>query len=192
MADYRPRAPLPGDDESGYDVWLPALVALIAAIVMVVMARADEPAAAAPRAIYDSRHFDEGAADREAAATAVARGDYTGMADAPAEPRRRLAGMARVDPVVLGRGVDEHLRIGLAGRELLIGRVLLDPGALFRHVGVSVFADPAGAGQKLVEAQHVEQRHLDHRAVDQVRPLGQHRPHEQPALRAAHDRKLGL
>ena len=88
--------------------------------------------------------------------------------------------------------MDEHLRIGLTGAQVLVGRIGLDPGALLGDVRVAVFRDPAGAGQQPVEAQHVEQRHLDDRRVDQVRPLGQHRAHEQAALRPAHDPEMGL
>ena len=67
------------------------------------------------------------------------------------QPRRRLAGVAGVDPVVLGRGVDEDLRIGLARPQVLIGRILLDPGALLRNLGIAVLADPAGPGQQAVK-----------------------------------------
>ena len=108
------------------------------------------------------------------------------------QPRRRLAGVAGVDAIVLGRGVDEDLGIGLARAQVLIGRILLDPGPLFRNVRIAVFRDPAGPGQQAVEAQHVEQGHLDDRRIDQVRALGQHRPHEQPALRPAHDAESRL
>ncbi|MNS39454.1 hypothetical protein D3C72_717360 [compost metagenome] len=43
-----------------------------------------------------------------------------------------------------------------------------------------------------MEAQHVEQGHLDDRRIDQVRALRQHGAHEETALRAAHDPEVRL
>ena len=54
-------------------------------------------------------------------------------------------------------------------------------------VGVAVFGHPRRAGQELVEAQHVEERHLDDHGAEQFGALGQHRAHQQPAVRPAHD-----
>lgn len=60
------------DGGAGFDVWLPALVALIAAIVMVYAANAQT---AAPRPIYDAERFamseaERTALERQAAASA--------------------------------------------------------------------------------------------------------------------------
>lgn len=54
------------------------------------------------------------------------------------KPCRRLAGMARMDAVVLGRGMNEDLGVGLARTQVLIRRILLNPGALLGDVRVAV------------------------------------------------------
>lgn len=85
MADRRPRT-----RDTGFDVWIPALVALLAALFMVVTARAEDAPVpvAAPQPLFNAQRFEDSAMDREAAAIAVARGVYAEEAAAP-EPRLR-------------------------------------------------------------------------------------------------------
>ena len=57
-------------------------------------------------------------------------------------------------------------------------------------VGVAVLGHPARAGEQLVVAPHVEQRHLaDHRA-EQLGSLREHVAHEQAAVAAALDAEV--
>ena len=51
----------------------------------------------------------------------------------------------------------------------------------------AVLADPGGAGGDLLEAQHVQQRHLDVDRVPQLRVLGELDAHQQAAVGAALD-----
>ena len=51
----------------------------------------------------------------------------------------------------------------------------------------AVFADPGGAGGDLLEAEHVEQRHLDDDGVPHLGVLGDLDAHEQAAVGAAVD-----
>ena len=53
--------------------------------------------------------------------------------------------------------------------------------------GRAVFVHPRGAGEQLVVAQHVQQRHLHHGGVDHLRMLVEHDAHQQAAIGAAHD-----
>jgi len=69
MTDHRQRPRLVAPrDESGLDVWLPALVALIAAIFLVLSAQA-AGAVDAPRPIYAADRFDAATIAAEAAET---------------------------------------------------------------------------------------------------------------------------
>ena len=100
---------------------------------------------------------------------------------------RHLAGMAGVDAVVLGRGDKERLGVGDPRFQIVVGRDAFQEHRLVGNVGVAVFGDPRGAGEQLVIAQHVEERHLDHDGVEQIRPLRQHDAHQEAAIRTAHD-----
>lgn len=91
MADRRRPRAKSRDTDSGFDVWIPALIAVLAAMFMIYTAHAGEPVpTAAPHAIYDASRFDAGAMDREAAAIAVARGVYAAEDAATEPPLRHL------------------------------------------------------------------------------------------------------
>ena len=98
--------------------------------------------------------------------------------------------MARVHPVILRGGHEEGHGVRLRGIEVLVGRDRLEEGALLGHVRRAIFADPGRARQQQVVAQHVEQRHLHHDRVPQVRPLVQHHAHQEAAIRAALDSEM--
>ena len=82
MIDHRerPRVTL-RERDSGFDVWLPALVAIIAAIFMLTAAHAQDAGANAgwdaPRALYDTGRFAPDAIAREAAEAQAARNAAT-------------------------------------------------------------------------------------------------------------------
>ena len=76
--------------------------------------------------------------------------------------------MAGVDAVVAGRGREAACGGYFASvLEVLIGRELLDERPLLGLVGVAVLGHPARAGEQVVIAPHVQQRHLaDDRAEE--------------------------
>lgn len=83
MADNRRPRAQSRERESSFDVWIPAVVAVIAAMFMLAGVHAEEVPVAAPRAIYDAHRFDAGAMDREAAAVAIVRGVYADLTEIP-------------------------------------------------------------------------------------------------------------
>ena len=99
--------------------------------------------------------------------------------------RRKLARMLWADAVVLGGGVDERCRIFPALRQRVIGRHPLPELAHRRVVDTAIFALPRGTGGDLRDAQHVEQRNVDHHRIPIFGMLGEFDPHQQPAVRAA-------
>ena len=69
----------------------------------------------------------------------------------------------------------------------MIGRIGVQPA---KSVGIfrrAVFRNPQPGDQKLVIADHVQQRHLADDGPEQVRPLRQSGPHEQTAVGPALD-----
>ena len=72
----------------------------------------------------------------------------------------------------------------------LVRRPGLDVGPLLGLVGVAVLGHPARAGQQLVVALHVEQRHLADDGAEQLRAHGEGAADQQAALRAAHDAEV--
>ncbi len=74
-------------DEAGFDVWLPLLAALVAAIVLLLPVKAAE--FDAPRPIYDAARFAMSEAERTALEEETAR-----AADAIAATRHRLGALA--------------------------------------------------------------------------------------------------
>ena len=53
-----------------------------------------------------------------------------------------LAGMGRVDAVILSRCHEKHFGIISIGIDIVIGRYRLEESAFFGNVGTAIFADP--------------------------------------------------
>jgi hypothetical protein len=127
MTDHRQRPRLVAPrGESGLDVWLPALVAFIAAIFLVLSAQAAD-AQAAPRPIYPAERFDPATIAREAAetdrraatATYAARPDAVIVAALPDLAAASRAPAARVSPAP-----DRAIVIGLPETESGVARLV--------------------------------------------------------------------
>ena len=101
-------------------------------------------------------------------------------------PRGHLARMGRMNPVVARAGGEQHARILHLRPDVVVRRVLRNVGPLVRLVGVAILRHPARTRQQLVEASHVQQRHLADHRVEQVRSLRQYRADQQAAVAAAH------
>ena len=98
--------------------------------------------------------------------------------------------VCRVSAVVSGRGPQERRGVILALGDHLIGRIALDPCALFGHARVAIFADPRSAAPDHVIAQHIEQRDLHDGCTEQIRALGEGGADQQATLRAALDAEV--
>mmetsp|Transcript_10455 Transcript_10455/g.30711 ORF Transcript_10455/g.30711 Transcript_10455/m.30711 type:complete len:354 (+) Transcript_10455:218-1279(+) len=99
----------------------------------------------------------------------------------------KLARVAGVHAVVARRRGDEDGRVGGGLVQVVVRRVALQEGPVVR-VWVAVLAHPARPGQELVEAAHVEQRHLAHDGAEERAPRRRPREHvarEQSAVGAA-------
>jgi hypothetical protein len=108
------------------------------------------------------------------------------------EPGRHLAGVAGMDPVVLGRAVEEDRRVADALAQILVGRILRHEGPVRRLVGIAIFVDPRGAGEQVRIALHVEQRRADdHRRIE-IGPLVHRRADQHAAVGAAGNADLAL
>ena len=101
--------------------------------------------------------------------------------------RGHLARVAGVDAVVAGRRGEQHFGIGRARLDVLVRAVFRDHGPVPGQVGVAVFGHPRGAGEQLVVAPHVEQRHAADDRGEQLGPLHHGRSDQQPAVAAAFD-----
>lgn len=84
-------------DIAGFDVWLPALAAIVAAIVLLFPAKADAP----PRSIYDAERFAMTEAERTALEEQAALGAHLAAATRAAAHRRISAAAAHVEVHVL-------------------------------------------------------------------------------------------
>ena len=105
-------------------------------------------------------------------------------------PRRHLAGVAGMDPVVQRRAVVEGRRIMRDGAQVLIGRIKPHERPVAGHVGIAIFADPARAGEQVRIAPHVgERRAGDDRGIE-VGPLVRRRADQDAAVRAARNAEL--
>ena len=96
-----------------------------------------------------------------------------------------LAGVSRVDAVVAGGGREQRAGVLDVGLHVLVGRVLADVGPVVGIVRVAVLGHPACAGQQLVVAPHVQQGHLGHHRIEEVRALGHCGAHQKAAVGAA-------
>ncbi len=104
--------------------------------------------------------------------------------------RRHLARVPRVHAVVArGRG-EEDRRVVRLLVHVLVRAVLRDPGPLRGQVGVAVLGHPRRAGQQLVVALHVQQRHLAADGVEQLGALHRDGAHQQAAVAAALDAQV--
>mmetsp|Transcript_40073 Transcript_40073/g.85566 ORF Transcript_40073/g.85566 Transcript_40073/m.85566 type:complete len:263 (-) Transcript_40073:1166-1954(-) len=92
-----------------------------------------------------------------------------------------------MDAVVARRGGEEDRRVARAALEPMVGRVLLDVRPLLWLVGVAILAHPRGARKQLVEAAHVEERHLANDGAEELGRAYEHVAGEQPAVGAARD-----
>ena len=92
--------------------------------------------------------------------------------------------------VVARGGQQDGGRVVLRRIEQVVGREGADVFPLFRLVRIAVFGHPRRAGQQLVVALHVQQRHLDHHRTEQFRVLREHVAGEQAAVAAAADAKV--
>lgn len=118
---HRPRSRAHADrqpDISGFDVWLPALVAIATALFLVFGAQAQDVPTDAPRAIYDESLFDEAAIARERAVQAL---DLAPVTVAPLPPigpavpdGAAPASTARTVPFALPAPEPTILEIGLS------------------------------------------------------------------------------
>ena len=132
----RARARQQEDDDSGFDVWIPMIVALIAAIYMVVAANAQ--AADAPRTIFDANRFEEAAVALESAEARAGRE----MSEAEAADAAAKVVRLRIGPVIIA-----------ALPEIQPALVETDPEARSdgwadaRHVAVSTGVPEAGLGR---------------------------------------------
>jgi hypothetical protein len=142
MTDHRQRPRLVAPrDESGVDVWLPALVAFIAAIFLVLSAHAAD-AQDAPRPIYPAERFDPATIAREAAETdrRAATATYAARPDAvivAALPDLAAAAPARVSPapdraIVIGMPETESGVARLVAAGVIAALLLLALAALAR------------------------------------------------------------
>ena len=102
-----------------------------------------------------------------------------------------FAGVAGVDAVVFGVGPEKDFGIRCVGGDALVGGVLGDEGVVFWNVRVAVFGHPAGAGQQLVVAQHVDKGDGADDGVEQVGALHHDGGGEQAAIAAAADAEVG-
>ena len=105
--------------------------------------------------------------------------------------RGHLAGVARVHAVVAGGGGEQHRRVVNVLLHVLVGRIPAQELPVRRHVRVAVFGHPGGAGQQLVVAIHVQQRHLADHGAEQLRVHHHHVAGEQAAVAAALDAQAG-
>ncbi len=96
-----------------------------------------------------------------------------------------LARVAGMHAIVLARGGDQDRRIAVPRLGLVIGRVGLQEGPVLRLVGVAVLGDPAGAGQQLAVAAHVDQRDGAEQGAEPLGVAGQHVGDQDAAVRAA-------
>mmetsp|Transcript_29358 Transcript_29358/g.95601 ORF Transcript_29358/g.95601 Transcript_29358/m.95601 type:complete len:505 (+) Transcript_29358:224-1738(+) len=99
----------------------------------------------------------------------------------------KLARVAGVHAVVARRRGDEDGRVGGGLVQVVVRRVALQEGPVVR-VWVAVLAHPARPCEELVEAAHVEQRHLAHDGAEERAPRRRPREHvarEQSAVGAA-------
>ena len=103
------------------------------------------------------------------------------------QPRRHLAGMAGMHPVVTCRCGEQHLRVRHAGAKVLVRAVLRDVLPLFGLVGVAVLGHPRRAGQQGVIALHVEQRHAADHSIEQVGALRERRADQETAVAPTFD-----
>ena len=101
--------------------------------------------------------------------------------------RAHLAGVQRVDPGVGLEHGEQHGRVLRSGPHPVVGGVAEQPAQLGRVGGGAVLVVPGAAERELLVAHHVQQRRrADHRPVG-GRTLGERGPHQQAAVRAAHD-----
>ena len=132
----RARAKQQDDVDSGFDVWIPMIVAIIAAIYLVVAANAQSTDA--PRAIFDANRFEESAVALETAEAKAGR-ELTGAEAAEAESR---ADRLKIGPVIIA-----------ALPELEPALVEADPEATnggwtgVQHLAVETGAPEAGVGR---------------------------------------------
>lgn len=100
--------------------------------------------------------------------------------------------MARVHPVILAAGDEEHLGVGLVGLEVLVGRVGRDGRTLFRNTRIAVLRHPGRTRGELMVPEHVEQRHGANDGRVQIRTLGVGHANEETTVRTALDTKAIL
>src|SRR5207302_9829326 len=85
--------------------------------------------------------------------------------------RGHLARVYGGDAIVAGGRDEEHGRVAPVRLDVLIGRVLHDPGAVGGPLGVAVFGGPGRTGSDVRIADHVDQRHLADHGAEELRPL---------------------
>jgi hypothetical protein len=93
----RPRARTEQQDDvdTGFDVWIPMIVAIVAAIYLVVAANAQSTDA--PRAIFDANRFEESAVALETAEARAGRA----MSGAEAAEAASRADRLKIGPVII-------------------------------------------------------------------------------------------
>src|SRR5262249_3990087 len=80
--------------------------------------------------------------------------------------------------------------IFLPGADVLVRRVLENPGTVGGARRITVLRFPGSSGADLRIADHVDERHLADDRTEQLRALHHARAHQQPAVRAAPDAEL--
>src|SRR5262249_1636304 len=78
----------------------------------------------------------------------------------PLHARRHLARVYRGHAIIAGSGDEQHWWIFPVGTDVLVGRVLEDPGTVGRASRVTVLGLPGCPRADLRVSNHVDQRHL--------------------------------
>ena len=133
-----------------------------------------------PREVVKQRG--EGSGWRQPVADEKARRDAFGAGGPPQAPplRQRLVRAAQRGAafVPIQRQIE-------ARRRLVIGGIGLQECPVLGHVGVAVLGDPAGAGEQLAVAAHVNQRNRAEQRAEPLGIAGQHIGDQQSAVRPA-------
>ena len=106
------------------------------------------------------------------------------------QPRRHLAGVARVHAIIASGGRDQHRWIAAVTGDVVVGGESSDECPLLGLVGVAVLAHPTRTGQQRVEPPHVEQGHLADDRPEEIGPQAVHVAHQEAAVAAPHDAQV--
>jgi len=100
-----------------------------------------------------------------------------------------LAGVHRVDAIIVVGREHQEGRVGRAWVDLVERGVAPQPLELFRVVGGAVLADPGGSCAEAGVADHVEQRDRADDRAEELGTLGGDGADEEAAVGAAADRQ---